>query len=66
MLGLRLREGVSEADFADRFGVDLWARYGERCTPHVESGLMVREDGRVRLTERGWMVSNTILAELLP
>ena len=66
MLGLRLREGIDETAFGARFGVDLWERYGERCKPYLDGGLLIREGGRVRLGERGWMVSNTILADLLP
>jgi oxygen-independent coproporphyrinogen-3 oxidase len=66
MLGLRLREGIDEKAFFDRFGIDLWERYGERCAPYLKQGMLIRESGRVRLCERGWMVSNTILADLLP
>ena len=65
MLGLRLREGVDEADFAARFGVCFEERYGERCAPFVTQGLMIREGGRTALTEAGWMVSNAVLSELL-
>ena len=31
MLGLRLAEGISEADFRTRFGVDFWATRGAVC-----------------------------------
>lgn len=33
MLGLRLAEGISEADFRTRFGVDFWATRGAVCEP---------------------------------
>lgn len=65
MLGLRLREGVDEAELTTHFGVDFEERYGRKCTPFVPAGLMTRVDGRVALTEKGWMVSNAILAEIL-
>ena len=65
MLNLRLREGFSEADFASRFGEDFMETRGGVCAPLLSHGLMVREGGRIRLTERGWLVSNSILAELI-
>ncbi len=65
MLSLRLSDGMDEADFASRFGEDLWTLIGERCAPFVAAGLMERVDGRVRLTERGFPVSNAILVELI-
>lgn len=65
MLGLRLREGIDPVAFKARFGVDFETRYGEKCAPFVSRGLMTRRDGRVAMTEAGWMVSNAILAELL-
>ncbi len=65
MLGLRLADGISAAEFARRFGAELWTLYGVRCTPFLRSGLMEWEAGRIRLTERGFSVSNAILAEIL-
>ena len=65
MLGLRLREGIYESDFRDRFGVDFMAAHGQVCRSFIDHGLMVREAGRVRLTEKGWLVSNGILADLI-
>ena len=65
MLGLRLSDGIDEADFARRFGVDFWARYGARCAPFVSAGFMTRQNGRVALTEAGFPVSNAIIAELV-
>ncbi len=65
MLALRLSDGVDEADFARRFGVDFWSLYGERCAPLLSGGLMERTNRRVRLTERAFSVSNAVLAEIL-
>ena len=65
MLGLRLCDGIDEADFEERFGINFEERYGRRCAPFVRGALMERRDGRTRLTREGWMVSNTILAEIL-
>ena len=65
MLGLRLTRGVSEADFARRFGVSLWDTYGARLQPAVADGRLAREKGRVFLTERGMDVMNSVLVMIL-
>ena len=65
MLGLRLSDGIDEAEFFSRFGVDFWHTYGPLCISFIEKGLMAHSDGRVRLTEAGFPVSNSILAELI-
>ena len=65
MLALRLSDGIDESDFARRFGEDFWHTYGPLCIPFIEGGFMVRKDGRVHLTERGFPVSNAILADLI-
>ena len=65
MLALRLSDGIDEADYERRFGRDFWHTYGDDCISFVEGGFMTRCDGRVRLTERGFPVSNTIIAALI-
>lgn len=65
MLALRLSDGIEEAEFFRRFSRDFWHTYGKICIPYIEMGLMGREGGRVFLTERGFPVSNAILAELI-
>lgn len=53
LLGLRLNRGIPE-DWLTR-----------DPTPYVAGGFMRRANGRISLTPRGMLVSNTILAELL-
>ncbi len=65
MLSLRLSDGIDEAEFSRRFGRDFRHIYGSRCIPFIAGGFMAREGGRVFLTERGFPVSNAILAELI-
>ena len=67
ILGLRLlADGVSSADFSARHGTEIDTQYGEVIGRFVSMGLIVRESGRIRLTEQGAMVSNSVLAEFLP
>ena len=65
MLALRLSDGIDEADFARRFGHEFWHTRAAACIPFIEGGFMSRGEGRVRLTERGFPVSNAILSELI-
>jgi oxygen-independent coproporphyrinogen-3 oxidase len=65
MLALRLSDGIDEGEFARRFGRDFGNVYGKACIPYIQGGYMAREGGRVYLTERGFPVSNAILADLI-
>jgi len=60
--GLRLNEGIDEARFGQRFGLDPWTRYGSELDPFVQSGRMWRNEGRFGLTREGMLVANEILA----
>jgi len=64
MLGLRMREGIAEEEFARNFGEGFFARYGEVLRPYAEAGLVLHEAGRTSLTEKGMRLSNAILASL--
>lgn len=64
-LGLRMMRGVSEAEFAHRFGQQLTDVYGEVLKRLIGQGLLAREQGFVSLTRAGIDVSNPVLAEFL-
>jgi oxygen-independent coproporphyrinogen-3 oxidase len=67
MLGLRLLgDGVSSDAFARRHGVSLSERYGAVIQRFETLGLMERDEDRVRLSPKGALVSNSVLAEFLP
>jgi oxygen-independent coproporphyrinogen-3 oxidase len=59
--GLRLSDGVDEAEIRRRYGVDVWARYGPELEPFVESGVLTRMDGRLRLTRQGMLVAHDVM-----
>ncbi len=65
MLGLRTLRGISESEYFSRFGESLDKRYGEKMRKYEALGLLLRCGDGIRLSERGFEVSNTILSELL-
>lgn len=64
-LGLRMMCGVSCQTFAEQFGQQMEAVYGAVIDKFVRQGLLVKEDGYVKLTEKGIDVSNYVMAEFL-
>lgn len=54
MLGLRLAEGIPETNELLR-----------KCESYFRYGFMQRKNGRIAFTTKGFLVSNTILAELI-
>jgi oxygen-independent coproporphyrinogen-3 oxidase len=60
--GLRLNDGVDLASIGDRYGVDVWARYGGQLQPFIEAEWLVRDGPRVRLTRGGMLMANEVMA----
>ncbi|HJM75150.1 MAG TPA: radical SAM family heme chaperone HemW [Dehalococcoidia bacterium] len=65
ILGLRLIDGVSVADFEQRFGASPDAIFGEAIERHTGLGLLERDGDRLRLTPRGLLLSNEVFIDLL-
>ena len=66
MLALRLNEGLSLALFEQRYGLSFDAVFAERLAPVEAAALLEREDGWVRLSERGRLLGNEVFERLLP
>ncbi|MBO6164639.1 MAG: oxygen-independent coproporphyrinogen III oxidase [Lachnospiraceae bacterium] len=64
-LGLRMMQGVSEMEFRNRFRKTIADVYGDIPTKLMAEGLLKREKGRLKLTERGIDVSNGVMAEFI-
>lgn len=60
--GLRLTEGIDIVAIGARYGVDVWARFGEALSPFLAPGLLHREGPRLRLSRDGMLVANDIMA----
>jgi oxygen-independent coproporphyrinogen-3 oxidase len=59
--GLRLSDGVDLASIGARYGVDVWARYGQALRPHLDAGRLQWSEGRLRLTRPGMLVANDVM-----
>lgn len=64
-LGLRLNEGISLIDLRERFGESLIQSVMPSILETGEAGLLILEQGRMKLTPRGRMASNEVFARLL-
>ncbi len=64
-LGLRLTEGVSEAQFRKCFGHPVDEVYGPVLARHTGAGLLERTGDRIRLTETGLDLANYVMSDFL-
>ena len=60
--GLRLSCGVDADLLSTRYGIDVWARYGERLAPFLDAGLLLRRDARLQLTRPGMLLANEVMS----
>lgn len=65
ILGLRLREGVDLARFANRFGVAAQDVFGKIMREEMEKGMLEEKGGYLRLTEKGLPLGNEVFARFL-
>lgn len=60
--GLRLTAGIDLQAVGRRYGTDVWERFGRDLQPHLDEGVLVRQGGRLRLTRRGMLLANEVMA----
>lgn len=65
MLGLRMNEGIGISEFQSRFGRDAAESFSDRMKKYVEAGLAGSSEGRIFLTVKGLLVSNSILSDVM-
>ena len=65
IMGLRMCRGVSLAGLRDRFGLDLLHYYGPVLAKLLDGNLVELADGCLRVTEKGRLFSNMVMAELV-
>ncbi|HEY9157471.1 radical SAM family heme chaperone HemW [Candidatus Binatus sp.] len=64
-LNLRLREGFAPADFQERFGRNFECVFGSVATPLFNNGLLTLDRGRIKLTDRGLEMADSVFAEFV-
>ena len=65
MLRLRLKSGISELEYRQKFGEDLPQSFKEKAELFLKNGLMTTEKDRYSLTDSGMLLSNSIITECL-
>lgn len=63
IMGLRMTDGICEAEFKRRFGMEAEELFGNVIKKFTDGGFMEKKDGFIRLTHKGTAVSNTIMCE---
>jgi len=64
-MGLRLKEGVSLAEFRSDYGVDVIERYGDELPRLADAGLIEIGGGRLTLTAAGRLLSNEVVVSFV-
>ena len=65
IMSLRLRQGISNVDFYKRFGRKIEDQFGYQMERLIEAGLISYEDEKLKLTEKGLYIADTVLAEFV-
>ena len=64
-LGLRLRGGISENSFTERFHTQIDTVYARPIEEMCGKGLLKRESGRIFLSRRGMDLANYVMSEFI-
>ena len=65
MLRLRLSDGIDNNLFKQRFGVNLPQIYFEKAKKFQKYGLTVVDESSIKLTTKGFLVSNELISKIL-
>ncbi|EGT3615851.1 oxygen-independent coproporphyrinogen III oxidase [Clostridium perfringens] len=64
-MGLRKIKGIKESEFEERFNMNINDVYGEIINKYEDEKLLIKEEGRIYLSEKGIELSNIIMADFL-
>ncbi len=65
MLNLRLTDGLQNQKVIERFGHDIPKELYEKSKIFVDNGFMTTDKNKIKLTRKGFLMSNTILSSIL-
>ena len=60
--GLRLNAGLDLQVVNDRYGVDVWSRYGGELQPFVDQGVLAYDGRLLRLPRAGMLLAHEMMA----
>jgi oxygen-independent coproporphyrinogen III oxidase len=60
--GLRLTHGLDLDAINRRYDTNVWQRFGDELQPFVDEGILALEPPRLRLTRRGMLLANEVMA----
>lgn len=64
-LGLRLKKGISEHEFMEKFGKTVEEVYPNVLSRLIDEGVLIWKDHRIYLSKKGTDVANYVMAEFL-
>ena len=65
MLSLRLKKGLNTDEYTKRYGATLPLSFFKKADLYVKNGFMEHNGASYSFTPKGFLVSNTILADLI-
>lgn len=65
MLGLRISDGIDLKEIKNRFNVELNNDFYSKCSLLEKGGLLNIKENSISLTNKGMLVSNSIITEIL-
>ena len=65
MLRLRLTDGLKESEVLERFGFSIPVKMREKAEKFAADGYLISDGPGIRLRKNGFLVSNTIISELI-
>lgn len=65
MLSLRLKKGLDTEEYAKKYGTPLPQSFFKKTDLYVKNGFMEHNGTSFSFTPKGFLVSNTILADLI-
>ena len=65
IMGLRLTAGVAIRRLVEQYGMTPQECYGETLKRLLSQDLLAEEEGRLRLTGKGLLLANTVMAQLV-
>ncbi len=65
MLNMRLCEGITLSELAQRFGAALPQGFCAKIENFAKAGLIIKNGDRISFTPKGFLISNSIISDLL-